>query len=82
MPIYQYECPRCHKVTEAYHNVDDRHNEYCEECDCKMSINICTTSVHLFEPFFHPHLDTKPVYIKSKKHLKEEAAKRNMTAYY
>ena len=47
-----------------------------------MKIMIQPTTFQIFTPFWHPNLDKKPVYIKSKKHLKEESDKRNMTSYY
>lgn len=58
--------------------------EICRDCkniwDIKHSIAKIVSNV--FTPFWHPNLDKKPVWIKSKKHLKEESDKRNMTSYY
>ena len=82
MPIYKYQCNRCREELEEFHKVDDRYNQKCPECGEKMNIMIQPSPVHIFEPFWHPNLDKKPVYITSKKHLKEESEKRNMTSYY
>lgn len=82
MPNYQYRCPKCGKELEEHHSVKDRHSQLCPDCKDKMEIVIQPTTFHIFTPFFHPNLDSKPVYIKSKKHLKEESDKRNMTSYY
>ena len=82
MPTYQYKCNKCGKKLDEFHKVDDRYNQVCPECGNGMQIMIQPTTFHIFEPFWHPNLDKKPVYIKSKKHLKEESDKRNMTSYY
>ena len=82
MPNYVYCCPKCGKEIEEFHSVDDRHNQKCPKCENDMQIVICAVVSHIFEPFFHPNLDKKPVWIKSKKHLKEESDKRNFTSYY
>jgi len=37
---------------------------------------------HWFTPFWHPNLTKKPVYVESKKHLKELDKKYNTTSYY
>lgn len=82
MPNYCYKCPECGEEIEEFHHVEDRHNQSCPQCKKKMKIIIQPTTFHIFEPFWHPNLDKKPVYIKNKKHLKEESDKRNMTSYY
>ena len=82
MPIYKYQCNKCGKEIEAFHKVADRYNQKCPECKHDMQIVIQPITSHIFKPFWHPNLDKKPVFIKSKKHLKDEADKRNMTAYY
>ena len=32
MPLYDYECTQCHKITEVRHGFDDRHTEPCPYC--------------------------------------------------
>ena len=83
MPNYNYRCPECGKEIESFHMIKDRYNEQCPDCKKKMKLIIKGGGNFLmFTPFWHPNLDKKPVYIKSKKHLKEESDKRNMTSYY
>jgi len=82
LPNYVYRCPHCGKEIEEYHRVEDRYNQLCPYCKDKMEIMIKPTAFQMFTPFWHPNLDKKPVWIKSKKHLKEESDKRNMTSYY
>jgi hypothetical protein len=62
-------------------SVNDRLNIRCE-CGGNSEIMIQPVAFHIFEPYWHPNLDKKPVFIKSKKHLKEESDKRNFTSYY
>ena len=81
MPIYRLKCNVCDNVFEEFAKVDDRNDIKCE-CGGNTKIIIQPTTFHIFEPFWHPNLDKKPVYIKSKKHLKEESDKRNFTSYY
>lgn len=81
MPLYRLQCKACNNVFEEISSVNDRLNIRCE-CGGNTEIMIQPTASHIFEPFWHPNLDSKPVYIKSKKHLKEESDKRNMTSYY
>lgn len=56
--------------------------EMCSDCQKERDAESKSSHVKIFEPFWHPNLDKKPVWIKSKKHLKEESDKRNMTSYY
>ena len=32
MPLYDYECTKCHKITEVRHGFDERHTEPCPYC--------------------------------------------------
>lgn len=82
MPLYKLKCKACNREFEQISSVSDRLNIRCDECNGNTEIIICPTNFHLFKPFWHPNLDKKPVYIKSKKHLKEESDKRNMTSFY
>ena len=81
MPLYKVRCKACNKDFEEFSSINDRLNIRCE-CRGNTEILIQPVTFHIFEPFYHPNLDSKPVYIKSKKHLKEESDKRNMTSYY
>ena len=82
MPLYHYRCPQCKNEIEELHSVEDRYKQKCPKCKNDMQIVISAVVSHIFEPFYHPNLDSKPVWIKSKKHLKEESDKRGMTSFY
>ena len=32
MPLYDYECKNCHKITEVRHGFDERHTDPCPHC--------------------------------------------------
>ena len=81
VPQYKLRCKKCNKVFEEISSIDDRNKIKCE-CGGDTEIIIQPIVTHFFEPFWHPNLDKKPVYIKSKAHLKEESDKRNMTSFY
>lgn len=53
MPVYTYECPKCHEITEAFRRVDERHNFVCD-CGTQMEIVILTPPNHPKEmlPYF------------------------------
>ena len=80
------KCSRCGKEIDSPRHYYIYHEkkviEICRECKGRMDDECKSSHVKMFEPFWHPNLDKKPVWIKSKKHLKEESDKRNMTSYY
>ena len=82
MPIYKYQCNKCGEEIEAFHKVKDRYNQKCPECKHDMQIMIQPIVSHIFHSFWHPNLTKKPVYVESKKHLKELDKKYNTTSYY
>ena len=82
MPEYCYKCHKCGKELEEIHSVKDRYNQLCPDCKVKMEIMIQPTTFQIFEPYWHPNLTSKPVWVESKKHLKELDKKYNMTSYY
>ena len=82
MPNYVYRCDKCGKELEAFHSIDDRYNQKCPECLRYMEIMIKPTVLQVFKPFWHPNLTSKPVWVKSRKHLKELDRKYNMTSVY
>lgn len=82
VPLYKLKCKACNKVFEQTSSVNDSCNIKCDECNGNTEIMICPFTFLKFTPFMHPNLDSKPVWIKSLKHLKEESDKRNMTSFY
>jgi putative FmdB family regulatory protein len=54
VPVYSYQCPKCHEVTEAFRRVDERNVMECE-CGTQMEIVILTPPNHPREML--PHFD-------------------------
>lgn len=82
MPIYKHSCKQCNKVYSEYSTIADRNNSNCPECgssDTPIQISNFNRG-HVFRPGFYEHLDTEPVYVGSKKQMKEECKKRGVRA--
>lgn len=83
MPIYVYECEHCHttdhdifKPLAEFDSV-----ELCPRCHTQMNRIIPRSqATHIFESSYWHDLDIKPVWIDSKRKLKEECNKRNLIA--
>ena len=82
MPNYVYRCPNCGEEIEEIHSVEDRYKQKCSNCKSYMKIMIQLTTFQIFTPYWHPNLTSKPVWVESKKHLKQLDKKYNMTSYY
>lgn len=81
MPIYTYYCKNCRKRVERFLPMSKYENkQMCEKCRGVMERRISKTFVEIFRPFWCEDLDVKPIWIESKKQLKEEANKRNLIA--
>ena len=81
MPLYLYKCPQCHDEQEELRKVEDRHKELrCSNCGTILNLAIQLARPILFEPQVFEHLDTSPVYVESKKQLKEECNRRGVWA--
>ena len=47
MPIYEYECQQCHKVTEAWQSLADEPLTNCPDCQGSMKKLISSSSFRL-----------------------------------
>ncbi len=47
MPIYEYECQKCNKVTEAWQNVSDEPLTSCPDCHGSLKKLISSSSFQL-----------------------------------
>lgn len=47
MPIYEYECEKCHKITEAWQNMTEAPLTDCPQCDGPLRKLISTSSFQL-----------------------------------
>jgi len=67
-----------------YRYEEGKQIEICRDCKNIRDIKYSTAKMvsNIFKPYWHPNLTSKPVWVKSKKHLKELDRKYNMTSYY
>ena len=63
MPIYEYECEKCHEHVEVLQNASDEPLKECEKCGGKLSKVIANTTFHLYGPGFYT-TDNKRKYLK------------------
>ncbi|OEU50935.1 MAG: FmdB family transcriptional regulator [Desulfobacterales bacterium S3730MH5] len=47
MPIYEYECTKCGRVEEAWHNFSDKPLETCKHCSGRLHKLISQSTFHL-----------------------------------
>lgn len=87
MPIYPYKCP-CGEQFEVIKKIVAYNTpEPCPKCGTLLAEKdwetICKkSSIHVFEPDWYEHLDDKPIFIESRRHLKRECDKRGLTSVY
>ena len=63
MPIYEYECEKCHESVEVLQNINDEPLKTCEKCGAKLNKLITNTTFHLYGPGFYT-TDNKRKYLK------------------
>lgn len=82
MPLYDYKC-ECGKEFEALRTIDECESAPCE-CGKTASRTFSTRAAryHAFPEGWWDTLDVEPVYIKNKRQLKEECAKRGLSSVY
>lgn len=72
MPLYNYKCS-CGNEFEAFEKMDHSAFSKCPHCGSNGNQTICRrpAAVHDFKLGWFEHIAPDPVYVKSKKHLKE-----------
>lgn len=81
MPIYDFQCQDCYNVEEHIAGVEER-QRLCVKCGGTMNRLISAAPYHKFKEGYWEHLDAEPIYIKSKRQLKEECVKRGFHSDY
>lgn len=83
MPLYRYKCGNCGKEFTELRSVENRRKDIrCPECNCKTNKLVFNRYNRGFvlEPQWFEHIDEEPIFIRNKKHLKEECEKRGLEA--
>ena len=86
MPCYEYYCESCKTFFDLFNKIENRASANCPVCDNESKKDFVGSLKgqvrHIFQPFWHKHLDRKPIYITSMKQLKDECKKRGLTSPY
>ena len=70
MPLYNYKCPKGHEF-EDFKSMNERHCAECPKCGKVANQTLSAPKVHKDHLGWFEHIAPEPVYVKSKKHLKE-----------
>lgn len=68
MPIYDYNCPKCHKKFEQVSDVDKRYEVKCPKCST-LATKLFTLKVTIadpFRPYWSENMSRTPTYIDSR----------------
>lgn len=79
MPLYDFRCVSCGRI-------DEHIAKYGEEmvcaCGAPMERLVTAAKYRSFREGWWEHLDAEPIYIRSKRQLKEECTKRGFHSEY
>lgn len=83
MPLYDFECKTCDIAFERQCKIAEKDKTTCPKCggdDVKQLI--VPPTVILFHAGWYEHFTSEPIYIGSKRELKEACHKYNMGSAY
>ena len=78
MPLYDFECPSCGRKD---FDIIAKAEEHTRDCRCGAEQNrlLPTWSINPdVEPYLDENLGHEPVYVKSRRHLREELKTRRL----
>lgn len=81
MPLYDFYCPQCNKTEEHICKPDERDQQLCA-CGTKMEYRITPSRYIPFHEGWYPNLGPDPVYVSSKRQLKNICEERNLGSVY
>jgi len=81
MPLYEYECGKCGTSFDEYVDVKDRNNVRCKRCgELADRLISRSTGLNIFKPMWYEDICEKPIWVESRKQLKEECKKHDVIA--
>ena len=78
--LYEYECEDCKCRWEEIRDFAERHTAKCGKCGGKGIKLISNISLEEFKPMFYNDICEKPIWVESKKQLKQECNKHGVVA--
>lgn len=83
MPLYDFACDSCGVIEERLLKID-YDEQKCLKCDGPMRrwFGRNQPTYHRFREGWYEHIAEEPIYIRSKKQLKEECRQRGLTSIY
>lgn len=78
MPLHDFSCEGCGDTFERFSKMDAIPDFLACPCGGRAKRMPAKTNVYLFPEGWTENLGDEPVYIKSKKNLREECAKRGL----
>ena len=83
MPNYDYHCDGCDVDFEEFALIRERHLVTHAACGELAHLVLAPTQKYMrFHEGFFPHMDKEPVYASSKRQLKDECKKRDVSMPY
>jgi len=81
MPLYDVKCTACGKEFEHFCRINEINNITCS-CGGKCKTLITNhRNQDWFKPHWNPNFDIHPIYVKSRKHMKELCDKYGMISH-
>ena len=81
MPLYDFQCLCCLNEFEEISKISDREKVRCPKCGSKTKILLGNVNKKdWFRPHWTEHFTDTPIYVKSKRHMKELCLKHNVTS--
>lgn len=80
MPLYNYECD-CGERFDEFVPYDRRNEVKCGKCS-RLATKLLSTESKpvVFEPMWYHDIAERPIFVESKRQLKEECKKRGLVA--
>ena len=80
MPLYDMRCKTCGMEFEHLCKIAEMQLARCPECDSPAKALISPPKRDWFRPHWNEHFDEKPIFVKSKRHMKELCLKYDVTS--
>ena len=80
MPSYDFRCDSCDREVVRVCRIAERNGQVCEECGKPLTRLFTMAKVHTFRPDWYEDICETPLYITSKRQLKEACDKHGVRA--